>query len=170
MSISIIVKAGRWSGVVAAFITMSDIKDEIDWEFPGNATNQGQTNFFWQGVIRGCLSSIGLNNNSQNVLQPTRQLVTPPRSVQIPSIITMITRFVVFSNPMLTLTLIAESALHRRSTGSPTPSPGPLTTRSSELSKPLTLLTQRVSAGSQTLPAEFNSGPSSLFVFLPIVS
>ena len=31
---------------------MSDIKDEIDWEFPGAATSQGQSNYFWQGVIR----------------------------------------------------------------------------------------------------------------------
>lgn len=42
---------GRWGGVVTAFITMSDIKDEIDWEFPGNQTSEGQTNYFWQGVI-----------------------------------------------------------------------------------------------------------------------
>jgi len=26
-----IVKSGRWPGVVTAFITMSDIRDEIDW-------------------------------------------------------------------------------------------------------------------------------------------
>ncbi|KAF9225722.1 glycoside hydrolase family 16 protein [Gyrodon lividus] len=44
-------KTGRWAGVVTAFITMSDIKDEIDWEFPGNATTEGQTNYFWQGLI-----------------------------------------------------------------------------------------------------------------------
>ncbi|EKM57978.1 glycoside hydrolase family 16 protein [Phanerochaete carnosa HHB-10118-sp] len=44
-------KTGRWGGVVTAFITMSDIKDEIDWEFPGNATTEGQTNYFWQGNI-----------------------------------------------------------------------------------------------------------------------
>ncbi|KAF8735906.1 hypothetical protein AX14_001284 [Amanita brunnescens Koide BX004] len=44
-------KTGRWAGVVTAFITMSDIKDEIDWEFPGNNTSQGQTNYFWEGVI-----------------------------------------------------------------------------------------------------------------------
>ncbi|KAI6029648.1 glycoside hydrolase family 16 protein [Pisolithus microcarpus] len=44
-------KTGRWAGVVTAFITMSSIKDEIDWEFPGNATTEGQTNYFWQGVI-----------------------------------------------------------------------------------------------------------------------
>jgi len=44
-------KTGRWDGVVTAFITMSDVKDEIDWEFPGNTTTQGQSNYFWQGVI-----------------------------------------------------------------------------------------------------------------------
>jgi beta-glucanase (GH16 family) len=44
-------KTGRWNGVVVAFITMSDIKDEIDWEFPGAKTTEGQSNFFWQGVI-----------------------------------------------------------------------------------------------------------------------
>lgn len=46
------VKTGRWAGVVTAFISMSSIKDEIDWEFPGNATTEGQTNYFWQGNIR----------------------------------------------------------------------------------------------------------------------
>lgn len=43
-------KSGRWKGVVTAFITMADSKDEIDWEFPGNATTQGQTNLYWEGV------------------------------------------------------------------------------------------------------------------------
>jgi len=45
------IKTGRWAGVVTAFITMSDIRDEFDWEFPGGNTTQGQTNYFWQGVI-----------------------------------------------------------------------------------------------------------------------
>lgn len=31
---------------------MSDIKDEIDWEFPGAATTEAQSNIFWQGVVR----------------------------------------------------------------------------------------------------------------------
>ncbi|EJU01789.1 glycoside hydrolase family 16 protein [Dacryopinax primogenitus] len=43
-------KTGRWGGVVTAFITMSDVKDEIDWEFPGSATTQGQSNYYWLGV------------------------------------------------------------------------------------------------------------------------
>lgn len=47
-----VVKTGRWGGVVTAFITMSDIKDEIDWEFPGAQVTEGQTNYFWQGEIR----------------------------------------------------------------------------------------------------------------------
>ncbi|KAJ3562075.1 hypothetical protein NP233_g9803 [Leucocoprinus birnbaumii] len=50
-TITATLKTGRWGGVVTAFITMSDIKDEIDWEFPGDATTQAQSNYFWQGVI-----------------------------------------------------------------------------------------------------------------------
>ncbi|KAL0069267.1 putative glycosidase CRH2 [Marasmius tenuissimus] len=44
-------KTGKWGGVVVAFITMSNIKDEIDWEFPGSATTEAQSNHFWQGHI-----------------------------------------------------------------------------------------------------------------------
>ncbi|KAF8556833.1 glycoside hydrolase family 16 protein [Imleria badia] len=51
-------KTGRWAGVVTAFITMSSIKDEIDWEFPGNQTTEGQTNYFWQGVIPSVTNGI----------------------------------------------------------------------------------------------------------------
>jgi len=50
-TISATLKTGRWAGVVTAFITMSDVKDEIDWEFPGANTTAGQSNYFWQGVI-----------------------------------------------------------------------------------------------------------------------
>ncbi len=39
---------------------MSDIKDEIDWEFPGDQVTEGQSNFFWQGVIRECPRSLCL--------------------------------------------------------------------------------------------------------------
>lgn len=46
------VKSGRWGGVVTAFITMSSVKDEIDWEWPGANTTQAQSNYFWQGFIR----------------------------------------------------------------------------------------------------------------------
>jgi len=45
------IKTGRWAGVVTAFITMSDIHDEIDWEWPGNYSKEAQSNWFWQGNI-----------------------------------------------------------------------------------------------------------------------
>lgn len=45
-------KTGKWSGVVTAFITMSPIKDEIDWEWPGAQTTEAQSNYFWQGFVR----------------------------------------------------------------------------------------------------------------------
>ncbi|KAG6885184.1 hypothetical protein C0993_005091 [Termitomyces sp. T159_Od127] len=30
---------------------MSDVRDEIDWEWPGDAVTEGQTNYFWQGYV-----------------------------------------------------------------------------------------------------------------------
>ncbi|KAF9467892.1 glycoside hydrolase family 16 protein [Collybia nuda] len=60
-------KTGRWGGVVTAFITMSDIKDEIDWEFPGAATTEGQTNYFWQGYI----PTVGTNGDIEKGLSDT---------------------------------------------------------------------------------------------------
>ncbi|SPO22836.1 related to cell wall protein UTR2 [Ustilago trichophora] len=36
-------------GLVAAFITMSNIKDEIDWEFTTSNSSLGMTNYFWMG-------------------------------------------------------------------------------------------------------------------------
>lgn len=46
------VKSGRWGGVVSAFITMSAVRDEVDWEWPGANTTQAQSNYFWQGFVR----------------------------------------------------------------------------------------------------------------------
>lgn len=37
-------------GVVTAFIMMSDVKDEIDFEFIGNDVSNAQTNWYSQGV------------------------------------------------------------------------------------------------------------------------
>ncbi|PVG00037.1 hypothetical protein CPB86DRAFT_813529 [Serendipita vermifera] len=44
-------KTGMWNGVVTAFITMSNVKDEIDWEWPGNHVNEAQSNFFFMGRV-----------------------------------------------------------------------------------------------------------------------
>jgi beta-glucanase (GH16 family) len=54
------VKSGRWAGVVTAFITMSNVKDEIDWEWPGANTTAVQSNFFFEGHV-DCTSIISLN-------------------------------------------------------------------------------------------------------------
>lgn len=42
-------KTGRGRGVVTAFILLSDVKDEIDYEFIGVDTGTAQTNFYFQG-------------------------------------------------------------------------------------------------------------------------
>jgi len=44
-------KTSRGQGVVTAFILLSDVKDEIDWEFVGADLSVGQTNFYSQGVL-----------------------------------------------------------------------------------------------------------------------
>jgi len=38
------------AGVVTAFILLSDVKDEIDFEFVGVELQSAQTNFYSQGV------------------------------------------------------------------------------------------------------------------------
>ena len=43
-------RTSRGAGVVTAFILLSDVKDEIDYEFVGYNLSQAQTNYYWQGV------------------------------------------------------------------------------------------------------------------------
>lgn len=50
-------------GLVAAFITMSDIKDEIDWEFTTANSSLGKTNYFWMGQA---VTTHGTNVNPPN--------------------------------------------------------------------------------------------------------
>ncbi|KAF2841001.1 glycoside hydrolase family 16 protein [Patellaria atrata CBS 101060] len=51
-------------GVVTAFIMMSDVKDEIDYEFVGVDINHAQTNFYSQGVTN-------YNNGDEHEAQNT---------------------------------------------------------------------------------------------------
>ncbi|KAJ3033876.1 hypothetical protein HDV00_005680 [Rhizophlyctis rosea] len=44
------IKTSPSGGVVTAFISMSDEKDEIDWEITGADTTVGQSNYFFKGV------------------------------------------------------------------------------------------------------------------------
>jgi beta-glucanase (GH16 family) len=41
-------KSSRGAGVVTAFIMLSDVKDEIDFEFVGVALGDVQSNYYWQ--------------------------------------------------------------------------------------------------------------------------
>ncbi|BFZ54956.1 transglycosylase [Savitreella phatthalungensis] len=43
------IKTAPGVGMVSAFITMSDVQDEIDWEWLGAYDTQVQTNYFWRG-------------------------------------------------------------------------------------------------------------------------
>ncbi len=43
-------KTSRGKGVVTAFILLSDVKDEIDYEFVGADLGTAQTNYYFQGI------------------------------------------------------------------------------------------------------------------------
>lgn len=45
-------KTSRGRGVVTAFILLSDVKDEIDYEYVGVDLKTAQTNYYFQGVTR----------------------------------------------------------------------------------------------------------------------
>ncbi|CAG8924939.1 unnamed protein product [Penicillium salamii] len=45
------IKSSRGKGVVTAFILLSDVKDEIDYEWVGADLSLVQTNYYWQGVL-----------------------------------------------------------------------------------------------------------------------
>ena len=44
-------KTSRSAGVITAFILLSDVKDEIDFEFVGTELETAQTNYYWQGDL-----------------------------------------------------------------------------------------------------------------------
>ncbi|KAI9438562.1 glycosyl hydrolases family 16-domain-containing protein [Lactarius indigo] len=62
--ITAMMKTGRWNGVVTAFATMSNVKDEIDWGFPGASTTSGQRIFYWQGNIPAETQSVVENGDT----------------------------------------------------------------------------------------------------------
>lgn len=43
-------KTSRGAGVVTAFILLSDVKDEIDYEFVGVDLESAQSNYYFQGI------------------------------------------------------------------------------------------------------------------------
>jgi len=48
--ISATMRTSRGQGVVTAFIMMSDVKDEIDYEWVGVDLQTSQTNYYWNGI------------------------------------------------------------------------------------------------------------------------
>lgn len=54
-SVKVRMKTSRGKGVVTAFILMSDVKDEIDYEWVGTQLTTSQTNYYFQG-IPDCMS------------------------------------------------------------------------------------------------------------------
>ncbi|KLJ08021.1 murein transglycosylase [Blastomyces silverae] len=61
-------KTSRGAGVVTAFILMSDVKDEIDFEWVGTDLQTVQTNWYFQGIIdytNGKNLSVGSNSYSE---------------------------------------------------------------------------------------------------------
>lgn len=58
------VKTSRGAGVVTAFILLSDVKDEIDYEWVGTDLTVAQTNYYFQG-IPDCMFLQALSNSSQ---------------------------------------------------------------------------------------------------------
>ena len=50
-------KSSRGQGVVSAFILLSDVKDEIDFEFIGNDLQTAESNWYFQGITN-CTSTL----------------------------------------------------------------------------------------------------------------
>ena len=48
--VSATMKSSRGAGVVSAFILLSDVKDEIDFEFVGADLLSAQSNYYFQGI------------------------------------------------------------------------------------------------------------------------
>lgn len=71
-------KTSRGAGVVTAFILLSDVKDEIDYEFVGVDLGTAQTNYYFQG-IPDCESMLILPTLSSLLFPPSPPSPPPPR-------------------------------------------------------------------------------------------
>lgn len=49
-NVKAVFKTSRGQGVVTAFILLSDVKDEIDYEFVGVDLEHAQSNYYFQGI------------------------------------------------------------------------------------------------------------------------
>ena len=60
--ISAQMKSSRGAGVVTAFILLSDVKDEIDFEFVGSDLATAQSNYYFQGITNCKISHLPVLN------------------------------------------------------------------------------------------------------------
>ncbi|KAI1454886.1 hypothetical protein F4805DRAFT_297333 [Annulohypoxylon moriforme] len=62
------IKTGKDAGVVTAFILLSDVKDEIDFEWVGTELDIAQTNYYFQGIPDYTHSTniTGVSNTNDN--------------------------------------------------------------------------------------------------------
>ena len=97
-------KTSAGAGVVTAFILLSDVKDEIDFEFVGVELSSAQTNFYSQGITN-CESA--------------RKAVIGRIPINLTQMITEKMR--------LLMTMSIWTSTLMRSIGIPTRSPGPST-------------------------------------------
>lgn len=67
-------KTSRGAGVVTAFILLSDVKDEIDYEYVGTELDVAQTNYYFQGI-----PDCKLAPSLPVWLQPGTGLTMPPQ-------------------------------------------------------------------------------------------
>jgi len=77
-------KTSRTAGVVTAFILLSDVKDEIDFEFVGTDLGTAQSNYYFQGITNcKCLSFLkdATANLSQITMSKTSLSLTPSEPI-----------------------------------------------------------------------------------------
>ncbi|KAI0840371.1 hypothetical protein F5Y06DRAFT_262516 [Hypoxylon sp. FL0890] len=62
------IKTGKDAGVVTAFILLSDVKDEIDFEWVGTELDITQTNYYFQGIpdYTHSLNITGVSDTNEN--------------------------------------------------------------------------------------------------------
>jgi beta-glucanase (GH16 family) len=82
--ISVTMTSSQGPGVVTAFILMSDVKDEIDFEFVGDDVSKAQSNYYYQGITNCKLPTQRLPTRrmlmyDRSKHESTRRLRYPPK-------------------------------------------------------------------------------------------
>lgn len=68
--ISVTMTSSQGQGVVSAFILMSDVKDEIDFEFVGDDVSHAQSNYYYQGITNcKCRLPLRRSTNTDGALR-----------------------------------------------------------------------------------------------------